>query len=111
MAVSFDLVEDDGFATVKIGPQTIEIDVWKVWGDIDGLRAQSRANQDVDMLALIQEYLGGIGFTGRISQKAANQFLKWHAALVNVEGKAEPGDSKQDSPGSTEPASSASEPE
>lgn len=110
MPLAFEMVDDDGFADVTIGTVSKKVDIWKVWGEVDGLRAQARANPEVDLLQLTVEYLDGMGFPG-VSQKGANTFLKWHAEIVNAEGKAEPGVSKPDSPGSTAPESSTSPPE
>lgn len=102
-------IQDDGFATVKIGDEEHVIDVWQVWGDVDNLRAQAR-DGGADFLQLTVEYLAGVGFKKQISHKAANAFLKWHSGLVAEVGKAVAGESKPDSPDSTVPTPSDSPP-
>ncbi len=110
--MKLELDEEAGFASVKLGGVEKQLDLWKVWGDIEKMRARAVANPEGgDMLEEVVQYLANLGFTGKISHFTANEFLKWHAAAVEQEGKAGPGGSKPDSPGSTEPPSSTAPPE
>lgn len=109
--------DDDGYADVMLGEREkpdeakklLEIDLWKVWGEIEAMRAQTNANPDASLLASTVEYLANQGV--QASHKRANAFLKEHTRAVDEEGKAGPGGSTPDSPGSTESPSSTAAPE
>lgn len=98
---------NSGFAPLTIGTVKQEVDVYKLWAQLDEMRAQTDGQSPAEFWEKVTVLLVDLGFP-KVSHYAANRFVQWHNQLVASLGKAEQGESKPDSPASTEPLCSTS---
>ncbi len=106
----FCCAEDEGVVPVTIGNVTKPLDMLDVLNHIEEVRAVAGGDPKAFWEGLKKMLVDDYGFPPGTSLVAAKRFYDWHTEQLVELGKAGPGGSKPDSPGSTEPPSSISPP-